>query len=83
VLFGGPADTHALADSRRPDALELDDPRLMANIAKWNIRLRHEWLQTPLKKKRIKRSQKIRIGLLDAENRKKVVDKNAPAPEKG
>lgn len=54
----------------------------MANIAKWNIRLRHEWLQTPLKKKRIKRSQKIRIGLLDAENRKKVVDKNAPPPEK-
>jgi hypothetical protein len=42
----------------------------MANIAKWNIRLRHEWLQTPLKKKRVKRSEKIRVGLLDAENRK-------------
>ena len=43
---------------------------IMANTAKWNIRLRHEWLQTPLKKKRIKKSQKIRVGLLDAEARK-------------
>jgi hypothetical protein len=43
----------------------------MANIAKWNIRLRHEWLQSPLKKKRMKRSQKIRVGLLDAEARHK------------
>lgn len=43
----------------------------MANIAKWNIRLRHEWLQSPLKKKRMKRSQKIRVGLLDAETRHK------------
>lgn len=42
----------------------------MANIAKWNIRLRHEWLQTPLKKKRLKRSEKARNGLLDAEQRK-------------
>lgn len=43
----------------------------MANTPKWNIRLRHEWLSTPLKKKRIKRGQKARIGLLDAEARKK------------
>jgi hypothetical protein len=43
----------------------------MANTPKWNIRLRHEWLATPLKKKRVKRGQKARIGLLDAENRKK------------
>lgn len=42
----------------------------MANTAKWNVRLRHEWLQTPLKKKRIKRSQKARIGLLEAEERR-------------
>ncbi len=42
----------------------------MANTAKWNIRLRHEWLTTPLKKKRVKRCQKARIGLLDAEARK-------------
>lgn len=48
----------------------------MANIAKWNIRLRHEWLQSPLKKKRIKKNEKIRLGLFDAENRK---TKAAPA----
>lgn len=57
----------------------------MANIAKWNIRLRHEWLQTPLKKKRVKRSEKIRVGLLDAENRKlgKAPEaQSAPAAEK-
>lgn len=41
----------------------------MANIAKWNIRLRHEWLQTPLKKKRVKKSEKVRIGLYEAEAR--------------
>ncbi len=41
----------------------------MANIAKWNIRLRHVWLSTPLKKKRIKKNEKIRIGLYDAEQR--------------
>lgn len=53
----------------------------MANIAKWNIRLRHEWLQTPLKKKRVKRNEKVRIGLLDAEARKTDA-KAAPAAEK-
>ncbi|CAN93842.1 hypothetical protein WME95_20770 [Sorangium sp. So ce327] len=42
----------------------------MANTPKWNVRLRHEWLATPLKKKRLKRCQKARIGLLDAEQRK-------------
>ena len=41
----------------------------MANFAKWNIRLRHEWLQSPLKKKRVKKSQKARVGLLQAEAR--------------
>jgi hypothetical protein len=42
----------------------------MANTPKWNIRLRHEWLATPLKKKRFKRCQKARVGYLDAEARK-------------
>ena len=45
-------------------------PPVMANTPKWNVRLRHEWLATPLKKKRIKRCQKARIGMLDAEARK-------------
>lgn len=49
----------------------------MANTPKWNIRLRHEWLATPLKKKRLKRCQKARIGLLEAEARKAA--KNKPA----
>jgi len=42
----------------------------MANTPKWNVRLRHEWLSSPLKKKRVRRCEKARIGLLDAENRK-------------
>lgn len=42
----------------------------MANTPKWNVRLRHEWLQTPLKKKRIKKNEKIRLGLYDAEQRR-------------
>jgi hypothetical protein len=52
----------------------------MANTAKWNVRLRHEWLQTPLKKKRIKRSQKARIGLLEAEERKATKKVAPPEP---
>ncbi len=50
----------------------------MANTAKWNVRLRHEWLATPLKKKRVKRCQKARIGMLDAEARNA---KKSPASE--
>ena len=42
----------------------------MANYSVWNVRLRHEWLAKPLKKKRIKRRQAQRIGLLDAWERK-------------
>lgn len=42
----------------------------MANTPKWNVRLRHEWLQTPLKKKRVKRCAKARLGMLDSEARK-------------
>ncbi len=38
----------------------------MANRAIWSMRLRHEWLKTPLKSKRLKKSQRIRVGLEDA-----------------
>ena len=57
----------------------------MANTPKWNIRLRHEWLATPLKKKRIKRGQKARIGLLEAEERKaeKAAKKTAASEASG
>ena len=50
----------------------------MANTPKWNIRLRHEWLATPLKKKRMKRSEKARLGMLEAEARH-AAKKKAPA----
>jgi hypothetical protein len=42
---------------------------IMANTPKWNVRLRHEWLQSPLKKKRVKKNEKVRMGLYDAEQR--------------
>ena len=43
----------------------------MANRAIWNVRKRHEWLSTPLKAKRVKRSVRLRCGLQDALDRKK------------
>ena len=55
----------------------------MANTPKWNIRLRHEWLATPLKKKRFKRSQKARVGYLEAEARKKAKEKTSASESGG
>ena len=42
----------------------------MANRAIWSMRLRHEWLKTSLRKPRFKKSQRIRVGLEDALQRK-------------
>jgi hypothetical protein len=42
----------------------------MANRALWNMRLKHEWLATPNKPKRIKRAARIRCGLQAAMDRK-------------
>ena len=42
----------------------------MSNRAIWNMRKRHEWLSTPLKKKRVKRGTRVRCGLQDAIDRK-------------
>jgi hypothetical protein len=42
----------------------------MSNRAIWNVRLRHVWLATPLKGKRLKKRQRVRIGLEDALQRK-------------
>jgi hypothetical protein len=42
----------------------------MANRAIWSMRKRHEWLQTPLKPKRVKRATRIRSGQQDAMDRK-------------
>jgi hypothetical protein len=45
-------------------------PPNMANRAIWSMRKRHEWLATPLKKKRIKRATRVRCGLQDAIDRR-------------
>jgi hypothetical protein len=42
----------------------------MANRAIWSMRKRHEWLQTPLKAKRVKRATRLRNGQQDAIDRK-------------
>ncbi len=42
----------------------------MANYALWNMRARHEWLQKPLKKARLKRCQRVRVGMQAALDRK-------------
>jgi hypothetical protein len=43
----------------------------MSNRAIWNVRQRHEWLSTPLKGKRMKLRQRLRIGLEQALERKR------------
>ena len=42
----------------------------MSNRAIWSMRKRHEWLATPLKKRRVKRATRVRCGLQDALDRK-------------
>jgi hypothetical protein len=42
----------------------------MANRAIWSVRKRHEWLATPLKPKRSKRSSRLRNGQQEALDRK-------------
>jgi hypothetical protein len=51
----------------------------MSNRAIWNVRLRHVWLATPLKGKRLKRRQRLRIGLEEAMTRKAKASGGAPA----
>jgi len=57
----------------------------MANRAIWGMRKRHEWLATPLKGKKMKRSGRARIGLQDALDRKAgaapETTEAAPAPQ--
>ncbi len=56
----------------------------MSNIAVWNVRLRHQWLATPLKKKRVKKRAASRIGLYEAWQRgrsDKPSEEQAPAAE--
>ena len=42
----------------------------MANRAIWNVRMRHEWLATPLKGKRSKKRKRARIGVEQARERR-------------
>jgi hypothetical protein len=51
----------------------------MANRAIWNVRKRHVWLSTPLKKKRLTRRKRLRIGLEQALERKREKSAEAPA----
>lgn len=55
----------------------------MANYKVWNVRVRHEWLATPLKKRRMKRRAAARVGLLEALARKAKPEpaEEAPAEE--
>jgi hypothetical protein len=54
----------------------------MANRAIWSMRLRHVWLSTPLKAKKMKRSGRVRIGLQEALERKGLAPEANPAPAK-
>lgn len=42
----------------------------MSNYAVWNVRLRHVWLQSPLKPRRLKRRLRLRNGIQDAIDRR-------------
>jgi hypothetical protein len=42
----------------------------MSNRAIWSVRKRHEWLAKPMRSRRIKRAQRLRVGLQDAIDRK-------------
>lgn len=49
----------------------------MSNRKIWNVRLRHVWLSTPLRGKRLKRRQRMRIGLQEAIDRKSAAETGA------
>ena len=53
----------------------------MANRAIWGMRKRHEWLATPLKAKKMKRSGRVRVGLQDALDRKAGAAPETTEPE--
>jgi hypothetical protein len=59
---------------------QFGEPEEMSNRAIWNVRLRHVWLATPLKGKRMKKRQRVRIGLEDALIRKSKAARPDAAP---
>jgi len=52
----------------------------MSNRSIWNVQRRHEWLAKPIKKKRLKRRKRLRIGLEQALERKREAGESS-APE--
>jgi hypothetical protein len=50
----------------------------MSNRAIWNVRQRHEWLTTPLKKKRLTRRKRLRVGFEQALERKAKASEKPP-----
>jgi hypothetical protein len=55
----------------------------MANRAIWNVRMRHEWLTTPLKGKRLSKRKRVRIGIEAARERKATTDDSGSTPAEG
>ena len=56
----------------------------MANRSIWNVQRRHEWLASPMKKKRLKRRKRLRIGLEQALLRRRAAgstETEEPRPE--
>ncbi len=53
---------------------------LMANRAIWNVRMRHEWLSTPLKGKRLSKRKRARVGIEQARERR-AESSTEPTPE--
>ncbi|MFZ5897425.1 MAG: hypothetical protein ACOY0T_40605 [Myxococcota bacterium] len=52
----------------------------MANRAIWNVRMRHEWLVTPLKGKRLTKRKRARIGIEQARERKAAPSDSGSTP---
>lgn len=53
----------------------------MSNRALWDVRKRHVWLSTPLKGKRMKRRERLRVGLQQAMDRKTDKKQEEQQPE--
>ncbi|MBK7582175.1 MAG: hypothetical protein IPI67_18460 [Myxococcales bacterium] len=53
----------------------------MSNRALWNVRKRHVWLSTPLKKKRLTLRKRLRIGLEQALERKRAKEAKPDEPQ--
>ena len=51
----------------------------MANRAIWTVRMKHEWLSTPLRGKPLKKRKRMRVGLEAAIQRKIKPEKAEPA----